>query len=548
MTPRESTDGPAAAAPFLPTSTDDDAPEPKAATTPNAPSRNLRLRLLVTLFTMILTVEMGMAMAIGPITRISEAIACREYYAQHDPAKIGHAGQVSEDLCKVKAVQNELAAVKGYMEFFDGLLSAVLAIPYGLLADRHGRKRTLCLSIPGFALNSVVILAVLWFSDVFPLRAVWLSCLAWVLGGGPVVAFAIIWTMMADVTTDEERASIFFRFGVASMAADFISSAISSWLMTLDPWVPLLSGFAVVLLGVLFTVSLPETMHHDPTRSFAAEQPVEMSHLSPDEGESYKDPGNKEQEHDDSDTEEPGEPFLKPSSRPRSRIGAAYAQIKAYTTPYTFIFAHKQILLLLSAFLVYRLSRGSSWFLVQYISTRYHWTLAQANLLMSFRPVLTIPLFLFILPAVSRYLLRSMQSTQKDLRIARFSIIFLTLGTLGIGLSPSIPPLVISLVIQAAGSGFLFVTRSLITSLIRREQTAKLFTVIEILQSVGSVIASLVITNVFRLGIDLGGFWIGLAWFMTSSLFIMVGIAVWLVRIPGELVVSQDDAEERYFD
>lgn len=184
---------------------------------------------------------------------------------------------------------------------------------------------------------------------------------------------------------------------------------------------------------------------------------------------------------------------------------------------------------------------------MKYISTRYHWTLAQANLLMSFRPLLTIPLLLTVLPAVSRYLLRTMESAHKDLHLARISIVFLTLGTLGIGLSPSIPPLIVSLVIQAAGAGFLFATRSLITSLIRREETAKLFTVIEILQSVGAVIASLVITNIFRLGIDLGGFWIGLAWFMTSSLFVMVGVAVWLVRIPGD-AVEQEDEEGMYFD
>lgn len=80
-----------------------------------------------------------------------------------------------------------------------------LAIPYGLLADRRGRKPTLCLSIPGFALNCIIMFLVMWYSDVFPLRAVWVSCLAWLFGGGPVVAFAIIWTMMSDVTTEEER-------------------------------------------------------------------------------------------------------------------------------------------------------------------------------------------------------------------------------------------------------------------------------------------------------------------------------------------------------
>lgn len=48
-------------------------------------------------------------------------------------------------------------------------------------------------------------LVVLWFSNVFPLRAVWFSSLAWLMGGGLVVAAALVWTMMADVTTDAQR-------------------------------------------------------------------------------------------------------------------------------------------------------------------------------------------------------------------------------------------------------------------------------------------------------------------------------------------------------
>lgn len=84
-------------------------------------------------------------------------------------------------------------------------IGVFLAIPYGLLADRYGRRWTICLSVPGFVLNSAIITLVLWFSDIFSLRAVWLSSLAWLCGGGPVVAFAIIWTMMSDVTTEDER-------------------------------------------------------------------------------------------------------------------------------------------------------------------------------------------------------------------------------------------------------------------------------------------------------------------------------------------------------
>jgi MFS family permease len=85
------------------------------------------------------------------------------------------------------------------------LLGIILAIPYGLLADRIGRKPTIYLSIPGFALNILITAVVLWFSNIFPLRFIWLGSLAWLFGGGLVVASAIIWTMMADVTTESER-------------------------------------------------------------------------------------------------------------------------------------------------------------------------------------------------------------------------------------------------------------------------------------------------------------------------------------------------------
>jgi len=160
---------------------------------------------MITLFAMTLAVETGVAMSSGPMTRIYESIACRQFYEARDPGKIGADGQVPEQLCKSKEVQGEVALVKGYGEFFDGLFSILLAVPYGLLADRYGRKPTICLAIPGFVLNVAITLVVLWFSDIFPLRAVWLSSLAWLFGGGLVVSASIIWTMMADVTTESQR-------------------------------------------------------------------------------------------------------------------------------------------------------------------------------------------------------------------------------------------------------------------------------------------------------------------------------------------------------
>ncbi|KAL4920109.1 MFS general substrate transporter [Aspergillus aurantiobrunneus] len=487
---------------------------------------SIRSRLMITLLAMILAVEVGFVMAGGPMTRIYESIACREYFAQFDPTKIGSDGQVAEELCKGKEVQSEVAAVKGYMEFFEGVLSVLLAAPYGLLADRYGRKKALCFGIPGFILNCVIMFVVMWFSDVFPLRTVWASCLTFVFGGGPVVTVAIIFTMMADVTTEEERALMFFRFGVASMAADFVSSAASSWLMVLNPWIPLLVGWGVVIVGILMALLLPETKNAVTPRSFEPSGEVELDPLSSGNGErepkvsvsSEKFTPDPVRDGDDNlGMERPkGHPFLV----------SLRIMFRSYLSPYAFIFRTKRALLLLSVFLVYRLSRGSSWFLVQYISARYNWSIAQSNLLISFKPALTIPLFLFIIPAISKHILRGMKSAKKDLQLARASVVFLAVGTLGIGLSPNIAMLIPSLIVQTSGSGFAYLARSLITTLVNREETARLFTVIEVLQAIGNVIASLSITNVFQVGLELGGPWVGLAWIMTATAFSVTGSGI----------------------
>ncbi|KAL4803462.1 major facilitator superfamily domain-containing protein [Aspergillus unguis] len=497
----------------------------------------IRSRLMVTLFTMVLAVEVGFVMAGGPMTRIYEAIACREHFAVFDPTKIGADGQVPEEECKVTEVQSEIAAVTGYMEFFGGVLSVILAAPYGLLADRYGRKKVLCFGIPGFILNCAMLFVVMWWSDIFPLRAVWASCLTFLFGGGPVVTMAVIYTMMADVTTEEERAVMFFRFGVASMAADFASSAASSWLMTLNPWFPLLIGWGIVILGTFMTVLLPETKNAITPRSFEQPGEIQLGPLSSN-GEPKLSISSEKVTEDMNEDEHLDTPL---EIRSRGVFGYLSALCRSYLRPYTFIFRHRSVLLLLSAFLVYRLSRGSSWFLVQYISARYSWTIAQANLLISFKPALTIPLFIFVIPYISKHVLRGMKSNMKDLTLARASIVFLAVGTLGIALSSSVGLLIPSLIVQTCGSGFAYLARSLITTLVKREETARLFTVIEVLQAVGNVIASLSITTVFQIGLELGGAWVGLAWMMTSTAFCLVGVAIWAFDLP---VVKEDKEDD----
>lgn len=101
----------------------DTKPEPRSTEPPRPSASAISFRLKIILFAMVLAVEIGFSFLEGPMVRIMESIACRQYFAVQDPSKIGANGQVPESLCKIGEVQAELAAVKGYHMFFDGLLS-----------------------------------------------------------------------------------------------------------------------------------------------------------------------------------------------------------------------------------------------------------------------------------------------------------------------------------------------------------------------------------------------------------------------------------------
>ncbi|KAL4783504.1 major facilitator superfamily domain-containing protein [Aspergillus varians] len=457
-------------------------------------SEPTRRRLIITLIIILLAFEIGGQMIPGPMVRVIESIVCDRYWRAH-----GLTGHIPERRCNIPAVQTEVATVKGYSDLLEGLLCTICAIPYGLLADRYGRRRAIRLTVPGFLLNALITNSVLWFSDTFPLRAIWLASFSWIIGGGPTVALVIIWTMLADLSTDSKRAMLFFHVGLASQIAGFLASAISSGLMALNPWIPLPIGCATVTVGLGFALSLPETMSlvvktRDATMCWDENELVESI------------------------------------PNPPLRYIPLARKIERLIHPYLFIFNSRLLLLMLS-FAVFQVAQGSAAFLTQYISTRFSWTLVHAQLLTSLHAAATIPVFAFLLPYFSEKVLYSLSLPRRDLHIARFSIVSLTVGSLGTGLSSHISLLVPSLCLHALGAGFALAIRSLVTSLVKREESARLYSAIEILQSMGSVLGSLCFTNAFKSGLLMDGIGSGLVWVLSSFLFAFVGTALMTIRV-----------------
>ena len=112
----------------------------------------------------VLLVSLGDQLMENPQIRIIEAVVCYRYYEAVDPSKLlmgrdevgpGAIGGVSEMLCKADDVQSELALLRGWQQFFDGLPSLLLALPFGWAADRFGRKPVIFAGMLAFVLRAV---------------------------------------------------------------------------------------------------------------------------------------------------------------------------------------------------------------------------------------------------------------------------------------------------------------------------------------------------------------------------------------------------------
>ncbi|KAL9109235.1 MAG: hypothetical protein Q9227_006161 [Pyrenula ochraceoflavens] len=317
--------------------------------------------------------------------------------------------------------------------------------------------------------------------------------------------------------------------GVISMAAEFVSTAGSAFLMKFSPWIAWFGGGITITLGAATAFLIPETLNLFPS----SEKPSEL--LS--SRNSLSDPSEFEMSSIDStDSLDKIDAPLPTSPIPShfntlpltTRLGRKLA---FYRRESSFIFNNQPVLILLLTFFVYKISRGAASFFIQYVSTRYSWTLANANYLVSMRSFLNIVVFTALLPWATWYLTnkKGLPSRAKDFLLAKLSVLALLLGTVGIGLSASIPPLVISIVMQTCGMGFAYLIRSIITTMVEPKQVARLYVGITILETLGGLAAAPLAAVLFRWGLELGGMWLGLPHMVTGVIFAITAGGVWWV-------------------
>ncbi|KGO77572.1 Major facilitator superfamily domain, general substrate transporter [Penicillium italicum] len=420
-----------------------------------------------------------------PLTRLIEDRLCSQYVRQGAP---------TEELCKTDKIQSRLAYLNGCLPVVEAVLGLVAAFPFGVLADRVGRKPIIILSMTGTSLSLAWELAVIGLPRLIRVEFILAGPLFAVVGGGNTVLLANLYSIASDLVVQSDRASAFFLLAFASLVGASVGPAISSICMeAFSPWVSAFIAFFANLVALIPLFFVPETLT------------------------TLKQDSNSEQESED-------EPRNFPSYLSHLlQLGSFIALLKSSSLVIvlaTFLTAAPEVL-------------GTSQFLAQYISKRFDWPLARTGYLLTLRGVIHMVVLLFTLPLLSKVLLRYQPSPVKDLTLARVSVAIAAVGALCMA-SSQIGLVITGLAIHSLGSGLAPLCRSLATSYVVPQDTSKLNTVIGIVQTTGSLFAGPAFAWLFETGMKLGGTSLGLPYYGLAGSFALCLVGLVFVHPPAQ--------------
>ncbi|KAJ5333075.1 uncharacterized protein MYU51_005157 [Penicillium brevicompactum] len=462
---------------------------------------------------LLLAVDFGFYMSNAPQLAVFEDIICRNYKETlHRTGDALTPSLVEGNPCKSEAVQGELALVIGYKDTFDVLPGLLLSLPYGVLSDRYGRRPFLYLGLLGIVLGEVWVRLVCLWSNVIPLRMVWLSALFKVIGGGDVVITAIALVIVADVFSEDERSTKLFQLQSCIFVAEILAAPLSAYLMTKGPMFPYLLSLGLILVGSIPAIFLPETLEDAIAKRTKQAEPDQHGPVEPQE------------------------------SDKRTLIKELIRQAREFGDSTRFIWSDLNVCLMVLVLFVTVMSRQCTNLLLQYVSAKFDWSIGRSSLLISLRGIFALVTYLLLMPAVTflaaKYL--NLHGKRSDHIMSKGSGILSVIGFIAVFIGPNPAFLIGGLVILSIGSAFMVTTRSLATSLVLPDHVGTLYSAIGIAQGVGLLVSGPLFANLFRLGLHLGKAWMGLPFLMAAVFFFFAVVAVWNVKFEQSRATDEE--------
>ena len=138
----------------------------------------------------------------------------------------------------------------------------------------------------------------------------------------------------------------------------------------------------------------------------------------------------------------------------------------------------------------------------------------------------------------------NLHGKHRDSLQSKITGILSVVGFMLMGLAAQPGILIFGLVIGALGSAFMVSTRSLATALVLPDHVGTLYSAFAIFQSIGIFVAGPLLANLFRLGLQLGGTWMGLPFLQTGLFFAIATAAVWKTQVDRSLPGEDERVEE----
>jgi MFS family permease len=463
--------------------------------------------ILTLVFSIVFVTDLANSVSKAPLIRVFESIICQNHFAIVDPSKINSNGSVEERYCKVGPVQEELALLRGWLDFFDYIPGLFLAIPFGILADRYGRKWLSGLNIASIWLRMGWICFVCTFPHAFPIRLIWLQSALGVLGGGSLVASALFMVIMTDVTPEASRANIFLYAHAALCATEFLGAPLGSVLMDRNPWTALGVSMLLLSLAIPLAVALPETLVKSRTNSTSTSSSSRRG-----------------------------------SSIDQPLAATSISKVTSHLPSLGFLLCDHRILFILFVSVSFIFGQACANLVLQYTSRRYGWSLSKAAYLSSVRAAIMILALLGLLPLSSHYLLKQRNYTarNKDALILRLSYIVVTVGLFVEGLAPNAPLFIMGCCIATVGMGASALIRSLLSTLVKQNEVGRLFAVMSLVWTAAMLVASPVVAKLSAVGVSNGGTWNGLPFLFSGVLFAVTTVAIWLASLGGPTMAEHE--------
>ncbi|OIW32557.1 hypothetical protein CONLIGDRAFT_668240 [Coniochaeta ligniaria NRRL 30616] len=363
------------------------------------------------------------------------------------------------------------------------------------------------------------------------------------------------------------RTRIFSWALSASQVVFFVGPAVSSTALAYTLWLPFALGLSCFSLVLVLTIVLAET------RPWKQQESTLTAHDSSEPGENGaghavsdvrtplladEDPvatsTDPQQMENVSPADDADPATRQQSSGPQSFVEFAKSQLSEMQRTVRGLFKlmkdSPSYLYCLSIFLITTLSRSSLNILLLYVSKRYSKTIAQVigtppavGIPLIFKQLITtagrlpvlvkagvsLVLYFGIIPGLLRLLVARFLYTSAGANLwgLRASVILLCIGSLLVGLSSAVWALMLALIVYSLGFGLNLFALSFITDITRNlwddAHVARTYSAVAFVEIVGGLAGVPLLTAAWVQGLQLGGYGLGLPWFVSAGLYLVSG-------------------------